>query len=289
MAADQGVIHQGWWFIHKELEQFNNDLRVSEELFDGNTLTIGLYTAYYTMDDEWALGNQMMMTNTPNARPITISYVGTDGLTHQKTDEQGFLDNGGFNIAQAGHAFNKALYLSDSWRIDKWLLDASVRYENQEATNRVCNLTNVDLDGNPLTDYNNSVPVCNGTLAVTDYDEDFTSWTVGANYAFTDSMASYVRVTAAGTSRTSTTASAAPPPVTRRRSRSSATTKSASSSRTTCSMPTSAPTTATSPVWRISRPMEPVRRSAPSCSMARSPRASTSSAGSTPPMPSASA
>ena len=199
VAADQGVIHQGWWFIHKELEQFNNDLRVSKELFDGNTLTVGLYTAYYTMDDEWALGNQMMMTNAPNAQPIAISYVNDDdGLVHQKTDEQGFLDNGGFNIAQAGHAFNKALYLSDSWRIDKWLLDASVRYENQEATNRVCNLTNVDLDGNPLTDYNNSVPVCNGTLAVTDYDEDFTSWTVGANYAFTDSMASYVRVNRGG-------------------------------------------------------------------------------------------
>lgn len=199
VAADQGVIHQGWWFIHKELEQFNNDLRVSKELFDGNTLTVGLYTAYYTMDDEWALGNQMMMTNAPNAQPIAISYVNADdGLVHQKTDEQGFLDNGGFNIAQAGHAFNKALYLSDSWRVDKWLLDASVRYENQEATNRVCNLTNVDLDGNPLTDYNNSVPVCNGTLAVTDYDEDFTSWTVGANYAFTDSMASYVRVNRGG-------------------------------------------------------------------------------------------
>lgn len=199
VAADQGVIHQGWWFIHKELEQFNNDLRLSKEVFDGNTLTVGLYTAYYTMDDEWALGNQMMMTNAPNAQPIAISYVNADdGLVHQKTDEQGFLDNGGFNIAQAGHAFNKALYLSDSWRVDKWLLDASVRYENQEATNRVCNLTNVDLDGDPLTDYNNSVPVCNGTLAVTDYDEDFTSWTVGANYAFTDSMATYARVNRGG-------------------------------------------------------------------------------------------
>lgn len=199
VPTTQSVIHQGWWFIHKELEQFNNDLRVSKELFDGNTLTVGLYTVYYTMDDEWALGNEMFMTNSPNARPIAVSYVNaTDGLVHQRTDQQGFLDNGGFNIKEAGHAFNKALYLSDSWRIDKWLLDASVRYENQEATNRVCNLTNVNLDGNTLTDYNNAVPVCNGTLAITDYDEKFTSWTVGANYSFTDSMATYVRVNRGG-------------------------------------------------------------------------------------------
>ena len=197
VPATQDVIHQGWWFIHKELTNYNNDFRVSKQLFEDNTLTVGLYLAYYEMDDEWALGNQMLMTNTPNARPITVSYV-SGGQTRLLTDEQGFLDNGGFNITQRGHAFNRAIYLSDSWRIDRWLLDASVRFENQDATNRVCNLSNVNLDGNPLTLYNNAVPVCNGTFAVTDYDEDFTSWTVGANYSFTDSMSSYVRVNRGG-------------------------------------------------------------------------------------------
>jgi outer membrane receptor for Fe3+-dicitrate len=197
VAGDQSVIHQGWWFIHKELENTNNDFRLSKELFEGNTLTLGLYLAYYEMDDEWALGNQMFMTNEPNARPITLSYV-QGGQTFQKTDEQGFLDNGGFNITERGHAFNQAIYLSDSWKIDKWLLDASVRFEKQDATNRVCNLTNVDLDGNALTLYNNAVPVCNGTFSITDYDEDYTSWTVGANYSFTDSMSAYARVNRGG-------------------------------------------------------------------------------------------
>lgn len=194
---DQDVISQGWWFIHKELENINNDFRLSKEIFDGNTLTLGLYLAYYTMDDEWALGNDMLMTNEPNARPITLSYV-QGGQTFQRTDEQGFLNNGGFNIEQSGRAFNTALYVSDSWQIDKWLLDASVRYENQDARNRICNLENVDLDGDPLTIYNNEVPVCDGTLTVADYDEDFTSWTVGANYSFTDYMSSYVRINRGG-------------------------------------------------------------------------------------------
>jgi hypothetical protein len=197
VAPTQDVIHQGWWFIHKELTNFNNDFRLSKEVFDGNTLTIGLYLAYYEMDDEWALGNQMMMTNTPNARPFTVSYL-SGGQTFLLTDNQGFLDNGGFNITQHGHSFNRAIYLSDSWRIDRWLLDASVRFENQDATNNVCNRTNQNLDGNPLTLYNNAVGVCNGTFAVTDYDEDFTSWTVGANYSFTDSMSAYARANRGG-------------------------------------------------------------------------------------------
>ncbi len=197
VSGDQDVIHQGWWFIHKELTNLNNDFRLSKELFDGNTLTVGLYLAYYEMDDEWALGNQMLMTNEPNARPMTVSYV-DGGQTFQLTDPQGFLDNGVFNIAQHGHAFNRAIYLSDSWRVGQWLLDASVRFENQDATNNVCNRTDTDLDGNPLTLYNNTVGVCNGTFAVTDYDEDFTSWTVGANYSFTESSSAYLRVNRGG-------------------------------------------------------------------------------------------
>jgi hypothetical protein len=114
----QEVISQGWWSILKDLEQYNNDLRVSKELFDGNTLTVGLYTAYYTMDDKWVLGNHMLMTNQPNARPITVTFV-QGGQTLQRTDTQGFLDEGGFNIAEAGHAFNKALYLSDQPRVPR--------------------------------------------------------------------------------------------------------------------------------------------------------------------------
>ena len=198
VANDQQVISQGWWSIKKDLEQYNNDLRVSRELFQDNTLTVGLYTVYYTMEDKWVLGNHMLMTNEPNARPIAVTYVPADGLVHRRTDPQGFLDLGGFNIAHSGHAFNKALYLSDSWRVDKWLLDASVRYENQEATSRLCHLANIPLDADPLTEWNNSVPQCDGTLQIEDYDANFTSWTVGANYSFTDSMAAYGRVNRGG-------------------------------------------------------------------------------------------
>ena len=189
---NQSVIHQGWWYIHKHLKNMSNDFRLSKEIFSGNTLTAGLYLAHYTMDDKWALGNQMLMTNTPNARPIMVSYNDA-GTVKQLTDNQGFLDNGGFNITQHGTATNKAFYLSDSWRIGPWLLDASARLENQDATNNVCNLHNVDLDNNPLTLYNNSVPVCDGSFARTDYDKTHTSWTVGANYELASNMSVYVR------------------------------------------------------------------------------------------------
>ncbi|MDE2156304.1 MAG: TonB-dependent receptor [Xanthomonadaceae bacterium] len=189
---NQSVIHQGWWFIHKHLQNINNDFRLSKEIFEGNTLTAGVYLAHYTDDDKWALGNQMLMSNTPNARPITVT-TSNGGQTTYVTDSQGFLDNGAFNIAEKGRATNKAFYLSDSWQIGRWLLDASARTENETAHLSVCNLKNVNLDGNPLTLYNNSVPVCDGTFNDTSYSKTHTSWTVGANYELADNMSVYVR------------------------------------------------------------------------------------------------
>lgn len=191
---NQSVIQQGWWHIHKELFMVNNDFRLSKKIFEGNTLTAGVYVAYYTMDDAWSLGNGMLMTNQPNAQPITVSFV-QGGQTFQRTDPQGFADFSGFHILERGHAVNKAFYLSDSWRlIDKLLLDASARVENQNATNRVCNRTDQNLDGNPLTLYDNVVGVCNGTFAQTDYDKTPVSWTFGANYELADNMSVYGRV-----------------------------------------------------------------------------------------------
>ncbi len=201
----QSVIQQGWWSIHKHLKSFSNDFRLSKELFEGNTLTIGLYVNKYSMSDKWSLGNQMLMTNEPNARPITVSYV-DGGTTYYRTDSQGFSDFGGFHIAQYGNATNLALYLSDSWRVGKWLFDLSGRIENQDATNNICNFTadpiegdtNIDLDGDPTTVYNNQVPVCDGTFTRINYKKSHPSWTAGANYSFTEHMSMYGRVNTGG-------------------------------------------------------------------------------------------
>ncbi|HVY81410.1 MAG TPA: TonB-dependent receptor [Steroidobacteraceae bacterium] len=189
---NQSVIKQGWWHIHKRLRNVNNDLRVSKKIFTDNTLTVGAYLAYYEMDDKWSLGNTMLMTNTPNARPITVSYV-SGGQTFALTDPQGFSDFSGFHIIERGHANNKAVYLSDSWRLDKWLIDASYRYEWLDATNRVCNLTKRNIDGNPLTLYDNAVDTCDGTFAVTDYSPSHGSWTAGVNYTLLENMSVYAR------------------------------------------------------------------------------------------------
>ena len=198
VPLDQSVIHQGWWYIQKRLKSFNNDFRVSKEIFDGNTVTAGVYLARYTDHDNWSLGNQMLMLNQSNTKPIGLTYT-EGGQSIVVANPQGFVDfNNNFNIVEAGAATNKAFYLSDSWTIGPWLLQAAGRIENTDVHQRTCNQSKVDLDGNPNTLYDNTTPVCNGTWDYEHYDKTHPAFTVGANYSFNDHMSAYVRANTGG-------------------------------------------------------------------------------------------
>ncbi|MBN8736315.1 MAG: TonB-dependent receptor plug domain-containing protein [Xanthomonadales bacterium] len=198
VPLDQSVIGQGWWYIQKRLKSLNNDLRISKEIFSGNTLTAGVYLARYTDHDNWSLGNNMLMLNQPNTQPIGLTYQ-QNGQTIVVANPQGFYNfNGNYNIVEAGTGTNKAFYLSDSWTIGPWLLQAGGRVENIDVHQRTCNRSPVDLDGNPNTLYDNSTPVCNGTWDMEHYDKTHSSFTAGANYQFNDNMSAYVRANTGG-------------------------------------------------------------------------------------------
>ena len=51
VSPDQSVIGQGYWYIQKHLTNLTDEFRVGKEIFDGNTLTVGVYFANYTDDD----------------------------------------------------------------------------------------------------------------------------------------------------------------------------------------------------------------------------------------------
>jgi len=192
VPLDQSVIQQGWWYIQKTLQNITDEFRVSKVIFDGNTLTGGVYLARYSDDDNWSLGNQMLMTNTPNARAITLSYV-QGGHTYSISSPQGiFNSNGNFNILEHGNAMNTAGFLSDSWKIDKFLIDAGARVEHIDAHQRTCNSTKEQM-GSSFDLWDNAVPICNGTFDYEHYVRTRPVYTVGANYEITDSMSAYVR------------------------------------------------------------------------------------------------
>jgi outer membrane receptor protein involved in Fe transport len=201
----QSVIQQGWWYIQKSLQNIDDEFRASRTLFDGNTLTMGAYIANYTDNDNWSLGNQMLMANVPNTTPIVLNYLSGGGNCTSPTvttnvhvcnltSSQGFVnENGNFNILEHGDAVNIAGYFSDAWRIGPWLLDAGARLEHLDAHQRTCNSSPVQM-GSAYDLWDNAVPLCNGTWDFEHYVRTRPTWTIGANYEFASNMSAYVRV-----------------------------------------------------------------------------------------------
>jgi outer membrane receptor protein involved in Fe transport len=187
------VIANSYHYIQKSLQSVIDELRVSRTLFSGNIATAGVYGAFYTDNDNWA-ADTGLMTATPNAQMITLSYV-QNGQTYHISSPQGIWnDNGSYNTpGRHGDGRNIAAYLTDSWRLGPWLFDAGARLEHIDLHQRTCQTSHQAL-GTAYDVYDNAVWVCNGTFDYEHYQRTMPTYTFGANYDFSHHMSAYVRV-----------------------------------------------------------------------------------------------
>jgi hypothetical protein len=193
VGANTSVITEQVWFVRKKITNVTDEFRLAKELFDGNTLTFGVYLAHYTDNDAWSLSANALMDNVPNASPIILQGV-AGGNIYNVTSAQGIVNaNGGYQILEQGKATNIAAYLSDSWKISSWLFDASVRLEHIDLKQQTTNLSPVQM-GSQFDLWDNAVELPNGTYSYGREVNTMPTFSVGANYEFTDHMSAYVRV-----------------------------------------------------------------------------------------------
>jgi len=192
VSPDQAAVELQVWRVQKKLTSVIDEFRVIKEIFTGNNLTLGLYAAHYTMNDNWSLSSNVLVTNTGNASPIILTAT-AGGNIYRVSSPQGIVNaNGGYNILQNGRATNVAPYLSDSWRIGKWLLDAGVRAEHIDLTQETSNLHRVQM-GSQFDLWNNSVSLPDGTFSPASANHTFPTYSGGVNYEFSDHMSAYFR------------------------------------------------------------------------------------------------
>jgi hypothetical protein len=190
------VASLGFWIINRTLQAFTDDLRFSRTLFSGNSATVGGYFASYSSHDTWYIGNAELMTATPNARLIDLALytaAGAAGPLGQVT-QNGILSGATDALVDHYHGRNAAVFVSDQWRIGRWLLDAESRAENETINGAFEGQSVMDLDQNPLTFYNNSTSVADGEWSPSTYDHTFGSWSTGANYEVDRQMSVYARI-----------------------------------------------------------------------------------------------
>jgi outer membrane receptor for ferrienterochelin and colicin len=202
VPMDQSVVQQGWWYIQKSLSNAVDEFRASKLIFAGNTLTAGVYLAKYSMNDNWSLGNNMLMATQPNTTAITLNYLQSSALWNI-TSSQGMVGfNSNTNELDHGDAYNIAPYLSDSWKIGSFLIDAGARLERIDAHERSCggsnsaaNAANTQLVqmGSATDLWNNSVPFCNGIWNYEHYVRTMPTYTIGVNYEFSNHFSAYAR------------------------------------------------------------------------------------------------
>ncbi len=192
VPLSQSIVTQQVWYIEKKLFTVTDEFRLAKDFGNGNIATAGLYFAHYTTNDAWSLGSNVLITNQPNASPIILQGI-AGGNLYNITSHQGVIANGGYNILESGRATNIAAYLSDSWKLDRLLLDASLRVEHIDLNQQTSNLADKQL-GSAFDLWDNKVTLPDGTLTHRSETNTMPTFSVGANYEFTDNMSAYARV-----------------------------------------------------------------------------------------------
>jgi TonB dependent receptor/TonB-dependent Receptor Plug Domain len=193
VSPNQSIVTQQVWFVQKKLTSVGDEFRVIKDIGNGNTLTLGVYANYYTMNDNWSLGSNALITNQPNASAIILTG-NAGGNTYHVTSSQGIVSaNGGYQILQDGNASQVATYISDSWKIDRWLLDASVRLAHISLSQETSNLSPVQM-GTQFDLWDNAVELPNGTYSHGHSNNTMPTFSGGVNYEFNDNMSVYGRI-----------------------------------------------------------------------------------------------
>jgi outer membrane receptor protein involved in Fe transport len=188
LAGSQQVIQAGIWAVQKHIQSFTDELKLSKEIFEGNTLTFGGYYAHVKDHDVWNLGNNVLLALEPRARVLDATLSNGVQLTRN-----GFTSANSFDVNAQYKSDNVAGYVSDTWQIGKLRLDGGVRVEHEKLRDTFENSSTGDLDNNPLTAYNNGATYLNGTFSTVGYKKTQVSWTAGADYAFTSRLNGFVR------------------------------------------------------------------------------------------------
>ncbi len=186
------------------MNNFTNDLFVTKELGKVN-LTFGYYNAYQKIAMTWLWQSYLTDVSGDNGPQLLdvassdSSFYSNNGLTAYGQPFWGNCCTRGYDMAYTINApyANAEVELTESLTID-----AGVRFDMGMANGYYLNNYTAQVDvnqDNEIQPTEESVTLLdNGNPNTVSYDYNYVSWTVGANYAFNQSMAIYARLSQGG-------------------------------------------------------------------------------------------
>jgi outer membrane receptor protein involved in Fe transport len=182
---------------------FTNDLKLIKDV--GNvTLTAGYYKARQNIDMDWTWDSFLMEVRGDNAALVNVVDPSGAVLTRGGLYAYGVPFWG--NCCQRSYDVSydiDAPYAAIGAEFGALSLDGSIRWDNASARGNYAatlQAANFDVDGNgTIQPVERSVSLINnGLTSPVNYDVDYFSWSVGANYRLNDDAAVFARASRGG-------------------------------------------------------------------------------------------
>jgi len=197
-----------------DLSQFVNDLKLTKSFDTGNgnfDITVGYYKSIQQVDTEWSFNFFLQEALGENAALIDV--VDSTAPAGEQTLSVGGVRAFGIFDPVFDLTFDRdAVYGALAWSNDVFTVDASLRYEDMTGTG-VSNLgapmgstlggfvpTDIDVDGDGfVSPAETGIGVVDrNNLFTIDYDVNFVSYSLGANYLLSDNLALFARYSRGG-------------------------------------------------------------------------------------------
>jgi len=186
---NQEVIGVGDWYVSKQITAFQDEGRISRDLFQGDRLTGGFYYAHYTSHDTWYLGNQQLLTLQNNAQPIAVTL--NNGV--KATSAGGTFSPVSYAVNNDYTGDNIAGIIADDWQItDKLKVNAGFRLEHESIDATLGNRTSGDASTNPLALYDYGASELTGTYQGYNHGWWAHAFSVGADYEVMKNLNAFV-------------------------------------------------------------------------------------------------
>ena len=190
-SPDQPVVEAGLWTVSKRITALVNDA-TAEWHAGPSKATIGLYATHYTSRDWWNLGNELLLTATPNARRLNMTLADGSIVTRD-----GFTSGSSFAVDARYRGDDLAFYAVDELQLTPSLrADAGIRHQRHSVGGTVGNERPSGPggpDGNLATLYDNHDMMLDGTDRPLRYRGQAWSWTMGINYDLSHDLGAFAR------------------------------------------------------------------------------------------------
>ena len=181
---------------HPIVDDYQDDLRLTKTMWEGSSLTAGLFAAEFTASGhQW--GYTLVTDIAPQEHRLDFTYLNaTTGASLGNATYEGMTQastSGSYRNNQAWE-HDLAPYLDFEQKWGKWTFDSGVRREHKTTaiTTDVNSLYNLNPTGQNIPALRNAT-YSSGVFFTMPYDITATAWTAGLNYEFTNRFSAYFR------------------------------------------------------------------------------------------------